>query len=355
MSTWYAKSLSEYIQIIEYIYGQQKADEKSVLWFRGLEQTDINYHLEPGIYRYISSKKEKNYINDQKTYGTLWLKEEYRYQHFVARNYDKVQNMPESMIEWQEVMQHYFSKTRLMDWSESAIVALHFALEAYVNPTEDREILYKRRHNMPVIWTLNPVKLNNTVYNCFVNNDQLIKNVMEEIPEIDVNEIIKEIKQNKRWYFELENSGWNAGVNGLLSLSGLESLRKSYGGALKQAVANRGFNPFFYLLLRYYSDGLGVKVRDLTPLAIIHPHHSARIHEQKGAFTVFPYYYEDDMDQKRMNPFAMEFMPLCKDCLEKIMIMDANGIAKQLKGIGVRRSHIYPEMEVVTKDFENMK
>lgn len=353
MSTWYAKSLNEYIHIIECILGQQEADEKSVLWFRGLEQTDISYHLEPSIYRYISSGKETNHMNGQKTYGTLRLKEEYRYQHFVARNYDKVQNMPESMIEWQEVMQHYFSKTRLMDWSESAIVALNFALEAYVNPTEDREVLYKRRHNMPVIWVLNPVRLNKVVYNCFVSNDQLIKSAMDGIAAID--DIIKEIKDQPQWYFELENNGGNIGVNGLLSLSGLEFLRTSYGGALKQAVENRSFNPFFYLLLRYYSDGLGVKVGDLTPLAIIHPHHSARIHEQKGAFTVFPYYYDDTVAERKATPFAMEHMPLCKSCLEKIMIMDAAAMAKQLKGIGVKRSHIYPEMEVVTKDFENMK
>lgn len=353
MSTWYAKSLNEYIQIVEYILGRQKQEEKSVLWFRGIEQTDIDYRLEPSIYRYISSGKEKNHMNDQKTYGTLWLKEEYRYQHFAARNYDKVQNMPESMIEWQEMMQHYFSKTRLMDWSESAIIALNFALEAYVNPIEDREILYKRRHNMPVIWVLNPVKLNQAVYKCFAENDALVKKAMTGISKID--DIIREIKKRKEWYFELENDGGNAGVNGLLSLSGLEFLRKSYKGSLEQAVENGSFNPFFYLLLRYYADGLGVKVGDLTPLAIIHPHHSARIHEQKGAFTIFPYYYDDNADGRKSNPFAMEFMPLCKPCLEKIMIMDAGGMAEQLKGIGVRRSHIYPEMEVVAKDFENMK
>lgn len=348
MGTWYVKNLNEYIQVINCIYNEQKS---SFLWFRGHEQTASYYYLEPNIYRNISLGKEQNNINDQSTYGTLWLKEDYRYQHFAARNYDKIQHMPESMIEWQEVMQHYFSKTRLMDWSESATVALTFALEAYINPVEDHEILYKRRNNLPVLWVLNPIKLNNIVYDCFENNSLLITQAMTGIKS--VKEIINDITNHKELYFSLEHVG-NVGVNGLVSLSGLEFLRRSYGESLRQAVETRSFNPFFYLLLRYYSDGLAVHVKDLAPLAIIHPYHSERIHEQRGAFTVFPYYRETG-EKGRCSPFAMEFMPLCKSCLEKIEILDANETAKQLKEIGIRRSQLYPEMEVVTKDFEYLK
>lgn len=348
MGTWYVRNLNEYIQIINCIYNKQKS---SFLWFRGHEQTASYYYLEPNIYRNISIGKEKNNINTQNTYGTLWLKEDYRYQHFAARNYDKIQHIPESMIEWQEVMQHYFSKTRLMDWSESATVALTFALEAYINPVEDHEILYKRRNNSPVLWVLNPIRLNNIVYNCFKNNSLLITRAMTGIKS--VKEIISEIAQHEEWYFSLEHAG-NVGVNGLVSLSGLEFLRRSYGESLIQAVETRSFNPFFYLLLRYYSDGLGVRVKDLAPLAIIHPYHSERIHEQRGAFTVFPY-YNDTVEKGRCCPFAMEFMPLCKSCLEKIVILDANETTKQLKEIGIKRSQLYPEMEIVTKDFEYMK
>ena len=311
------------------------------------------YYLEPNIYRNISSGKENNQRNKEKTYGTLWLKEEYRYQHFAARNYDKIQNMPDSMIEWQEVMQHYFSKTRLMDWSESAIVALNFALEAYINPLEDHEILYKRRHNAPVIWVLNPVELNRKVYECFKKRNYLISDAMKGVKKKFINNIINEIKNHEELYFLLNNDG-NAGVNGLVSLSGLEFLRKAYSGSMKDAIKNNSFNPFFYLILRYYSDGLAVHTDELTPLAIIHPHHTMRIHEQKGAFTVFPYYYISKKSSK-VHPYAMELMPLCKPCLEKIVIMDSDGMAEQLKEIGVKRSHLYPEMEIVTKDFEYMK
>lgn len=357
MSRWYARSLQEYIEMINHISEHQKDEKRRYpLWFRGHEQTDVYYYLDPGIYRDFYAAKEKNLLDDGNAYGTLWLKEEYRYQHFVARNYDKVAAMPESYIEWQEVMQHYFSKTRLMDWSESAVVALSFALEAYINPSGDHEVKYKRRHNSPVVWVLNPIKLNKIVYQCFADDIELVKEAVKDIGKIDADEMRRKIEEHEELYFSLDDSA-NGGVNGLVSLSGLEELRRSKGGTLQEALVNGSLNPFFYLLLRYYSEGLGVEVKKLPPLAIIHPQHSVRIHEQKGAFTIFPY-YSDDGKSKLMtgvSPYAMEYMPLCRDCLEEIILADAWCIAEELKAIGVRRSNLYPEMENVTKDFEYIK
>ena len=56
----------------------------------------------------------------------------------------------------------------------------------------------------------------------------------------------------------------------------------------------------------------------------------------------------------KISPYAMEYMN-CQDCLEEIILADAWSIADELRDIGVRRSHLYPEMENVTKDFENRR
>lgn len=353
MTTWYAKNLQDYIEIITRISSKEK--KKYPLWFRGQEKA--NYILEPSIYRNFSNGKEGNDINSDKGYGTLWLKEEYRYQHFVARTYDKVASDPESVIEWQEIMQHHFAKTRLMDWSESAVVALNFALEAYMNPSEDHELNYKRRNNSPVVWVLNPIKLNEKVYECFEQSELLIRGGLRDFEDAQQDKIVGEIQNNKNNYFLL-NDSVNAGVNGLVSLSGLESLRKAQGNSLKTSLENGNFNPFFYLLLRYYSDGIGVNVNQLPPLAIIHPYHTMRIHDQKGAFTIFPYYNDavTYIHQKtRVSPYAMENMLLCKGCLDKIILENVWDIKEQLKEMGVRRSHLYPELEPIAKEFEDMK
>lgn len=354
MKIWHARNFQEYIEIIGLISQRKKDTRKYPLWFRGHEKN--SFYLEPGIYRNFSLRKEKNWFNTEKTYGTLWLKEEYRFQHFVARNYDKVPTMPESLVEWQEIMQHYFSKTRLMDWSESAVVAATFALEAYIDPQQDHEIQYRRRHNSPVVWILNPIKLNMKVYECFEKKEDLITAGLNGFSKSEIDNVKALIKGGRDSYFLLDN-GTNGGINGLVSMSGLESLRKSYGGNLKDAVKRGNFNPFFYLLLCYYSDGLGVGVDELPPLAIIHPHHTPRIHEQKGAFTIFPYYEEKGNNRcsnGQVSPFAMEYMPQCTECLDKIVLLNPQHTAEELKEMGMRRSHLYPEMEIVTKDFENI-
>ena len=271
----------------------------------------------------------------------------------MARNFEKVSAMPESLIEWQEVMQHYLSKTRLMDWSESAIVALGFALEAYINPVEDHETLYRRKNDSPVVWTLNPIGLNNAVYESIQKKDMVYK-ALPKVKKKLKNQIVDSLQKNKATYFELDNSV-NSGVNGMISLSGVEAMRKYQGAEITENVLTQRFNPFFYLLLRYYSDGVGVKVDELPPLAIIHPYHSQRIHEQKGAFTIFPYYIEKPKPNLYASPFAMENMGKTNKYLDKIVIMDPVKVAEELKGIGMRRSHLYPEMDVVSTDFENFK
>lgn len=354
----YARNIQEYMSAIDDIgimYEKNKV-ESDILWFRGHEQTGRHYYLEPGIYREIGSGKERNLLNSHKTYGTLWLKEEKRYQYFAARNYDKISMMPDSLIEWQEIMQHYGSKTRLMDWSESALQALAFSLEAFINPSEDQNVLHKKRYNMPVVWVLNPVELNKRVYHCFKNDSNLVHRACRDMDPQVFNSIFTELnqKQSKDYYWELEQK-YNFGVYGLVSLSGLEKLRQSYGERLYSAVRDRSFNPFFYLLLRFYSDGIGVSVDTLPPLAIIHPYHSARIHEQKGAFTVFPYYEGGQPGIMQTSPYAMEYMTLCSGCLDEIEILDPDRIAKQLLKMGMRQYHMYPEMDFVAREQEKTK
>lgn len=115
--------------------------------FGGLFETYTFYNLEPNIFR--GAKYEYNPLQ---TYSNNHLREEYRYQHFMARNYDKTDYRgPHSIFEWQEVMQHFFSKTRLMDWSESLFAALEFALEAYLIPYSNREIIEKRHKLQPTL------------------------------------------------------------------------------------------------------------------------------------------------------------------------------------------------------------
>ena len=171
---WYAESLAEYYEHIatigrfinerECTQDKEYNEDRAVLWFRGHEYRYFN--LIPNLFRGTECK-----YNSVNTYSSNHLREDYRFQQFMARNYDKLDPVPNSVIEWQQVMQHYFTKTRLMDWSESAEIAISFALESYLNPLADEELNKKRMNASPVVWILEPLKLNDCVYNMLLQEE----------------------------------------------------------------------------------------------------------------------------------------------------------------------------------------
>lgn len=365
----YAESLAEVYQHIDEIAKEierQKRDkegenEKAAVhprfWFRGHAKEFFN--LNPTIYRAFDGECNRN-----KTYTTSVLREEYRFQSFMARNYDKLTyRMPQSVIEWQEVMQHYFVKTRLMDWSESLTIALEFALEDYIKPINDLEVQERRRTSSPAIWILTPDELNQEVYNSFAHaNLRLINKALK----INGGNILLAKKIQKELLYEAETGLYynlareeEGNMNFLVSLSSLELLRNAYKGREWEALQNFEMNPFFYLLLRYYSDGLPVDYNMIPPLAIIHPYHSERIRIQKGVFTVFPHYILDKrMDDMKQTfgdiPIGMEYMDKCIPFLHKIQILNPQRVSSDLMRTGARRGNLYPDIQIASQDMENV-
>jgi len=108
-------------------------------WFRG--QPSASFQLLPSKYR----EPNQNLIEidcrfDFRTLG-------YPFLEGVARE-------PKSEWEWYFLMQHFGLPTRLLDWSESALVALYFAL---IDPPG------KRPKDNPVVWMLDPWAVNDLI------------------------------------------------------------------------------------------------------------------------------------------------------------------------------------------------
>lgn len=352
---YYADSLEDVLNCVDKISEKYKGkEENDLLWFRGHEYT--HYNLEPNIFR-----KAKYTYNFQKTYSNNHLREQYRYQHFMARNFDKTDyREPHSVFEWQEIMQHFFSKTRLMDWSESLFTGLEFALEAFLIPYKDSEIS-RRRHSMqPVLWVLQPNKLNNQVYDSLLEKDcDLLRETLRDIDLTTMKYIGDELKNRKNIYFSSEEKG-ERNFEGIVSLTALEDLRRFYLGREEEALKNGELNPFFYILLRIYSDGIPVNCGTIPPLAIIHPYHSHRIRAQKGVFTVSPYYILGEYEKKiqelnvGFSPMAMEYMSKCQSCLYEIRLTNPQKIAGQMRRIGFKSSDLYPDSQRAAQDMENL-
>lgn len=362
IDTRYAESLPEIYDhindICNKIKKQSSKKDRPLLWFRGQEYE--HYNLEPNLFR--GSRYE---YNKDETYSLNHLREEYRFQNFMSRNFDKIDvRMPQTMIEWQEIMQHYGTKTRLMDWSESLTVALGFALEAFIKPIQDLEVKEHRRTATPVLWILDPVEMNKEVYRAIAHAPvSVIEKVLDVGPKSErrglANEIRAElqVQEASGIYFNLDQKD-EKNMNVMISLSSLEMLRRAYVGREFEALKKKEMNPFFYLLLRYFSDGVPVGQDIIPPLSIIHPYHSPRIKGQRGVFTVFPYYVLN-RQQIRMNqivgkslPISMEYMERCKPQIHKILILNPENVAGELMATGVRRGNLYPDMQSVSQDME---
>lgn len=348
---YYAQSLEEVIECITDIQNSfSKNNGNKMIWFRGHEYT--YYNLEPNIFRNVNYS-----YNDQKTYSNNHLREDYRYQHFMARNFDKTDyRQPRSVFEWQEVMQHFFAKTRLMDWSENLFSSLEFALEAFMIPYKNLEIANRRQKAQPALWVLQPQKLNSMIYETIKSGQmgESINNIFADFEQKTIDGIIRELDKKSHIYFSLNNEDK---FDGIVSLTALEDLKHSYDGREKRAVETYEFNPFFYILLRIYADGIPVEWGTVPPLAIIHPYHSERIKAQKGVFTVFPYYIieadEEYLKSMGFNPIAMEYMDKCQGCLCEIQMLNPEKIAEQLRSIGYKDSDLYPDSQRTAQEMEN--
>lgn len=126
-------SISTYLDAISEIL-----QTKNKLWYRGQSKDNSEkYKLLPSCYR---DSLTDDFENDF-------------YMKFKAKAVPFLERTPQTFWEWLFIMQHHGVPTRLLDWSEDALIALMFAIEK--RSTQDDSELDA------VVWCLNPIGLNN--------------------------------------------------------------------------------------------------------------------------------------------------------------------------------------------------
>jgi hypothetical protein len=133
-------TISSFVEWVEKIGEQFTTPEGyEAPWFRGVG--DSKHPLIPSLYR--SDAGREKLADDE-------LRNEFsrRALPLVA------ERAPRDDWEWYFLMQHYRAPTRLLDWTDSALVALYFALTSWAPQRPgDRPV-------KPAVWALNPWSLN---------------------------------------------------------------------------------------------------------------------------------------------------------------------------------------------------
>ncbi|MGH7468220.1 MAG: FRG domain-containing protein [Longimicrobiales bacterium] len=114
-------------------------------WFRG--HGDAQWSLEPGWYRpgMQASGLGADYYNE----GTLL-------EQFKLRAPTYLERQPASDWEWLFLMQHYGLPTRLLDWTESSLIALYFAVRDHPG------------NGSAAVWVMSPWWLNRETFQDYV-------------------------------------------------------------------------------------------------------------------------------------------------------------------------------------------
>ena len=314
-----------------------------ILWFRGHERYD--YKLRPNIQR-----KTSGILGPVQTYNQLLLRENVRSALVSARVTHLVDRDYLNSIDWQVLTEHYGSKTRLLDWSESLNVALTFALEPHISNPQDKRFSQRILEGVaPHIWVLNPVLLNMKVYEQIAADGDLVANALNDLDSITpayVAKILEYLKKGINNY--LLDSEY--ALSGIVSLYAIENMRINVGSRLKRLLERDEFNPFLYLAARIYIDRLKCG-NYVPPIAILHPYHSTRIEKQRGTFSVFAM-PPVDASGKTEETLAFEDFKNLRDCLFKIELGDVRHLASEMLHIGQTRAELYPELQTYAEELE---
>lgn len=135
-------SFKEYISYIEILQNKSRGP----LWYRGCGKT--SYELKPSLYRHVGSSTIEDYMHLEADIIS----------RFKQRSIPFHNRAMSDSWECLFFMQHFGVPTRLLDWSESPLMALFFAV------TSAKHILNKQGkvvfHTDATIWVLDTIKWN---------------------------------------------------------------------------------------------------------------------------------------------------------------------------------------------------
>jgi hypothetical protein len=132
------RSIEELVSTVRELRKQWKLRKHQELWFRAEDALHRNTHLQPGLYRTKEGTVRKSVTKLLEIENELY--EEFRRCEPQLSGV----NTNGDYEEWDSyfLMQHHGVPTRLLDWSDGALIALHFAIREKPVPPKSGSIIY---------------------------------------------------------------------------------------------------------------------------------------------------------------------------------------------------------------------
>jgi hypothetical protein len=138
MKTKTANSLGKYLSVVANVRQQWRIPKHLELWFRAEDLRHNSTRLQPGVYRSRNSGKRKALDKLLEIDNDL-------YKEF-GRCATQLSTPDANAIEdeWDSyfLMQHHGVPTRLLDWSDGSLIALHFAISKKKRLPESGSVIY---------------------------------------------------------------------------------------------------------------------------------------------------------------------------------------------------------------------
>lgn len=133
-----ARSLGEYHSTVRRIRKDWRVPKHKELWFRAEDSLYRKTHLQPGLYR--PSRR-----GVRKSVHKLLELENDLYEEF-GRCKTQLSEIKDDKSEWEWdyyfLMQHYGVPTRILDWTDGSLIALHFAIRKKPRLPRSASIVY---------------------------------------------------------------------------------------------------------------------------------------------------------------------------------------------------------------------
>lgn len=350
----HVRSLEELLFYLQDCEKKMKGDnEKEPIWFRGQSKKD--YKLVPSVMRNYDKTKRLKYKS---------LRE---YQQFEFEEFkycaDGVPEIPSgvrfTLSDYIALMQHYFIATSFLDWSENAFSALYFALEDYFEKKGSLEDVS--------LYLLKPVKYNGLCREVIGKRRMQLKKARETASSEEsdgrkktfADWLVKNVPGPEKWIDSIIPN---------LSTKPNEEKFASY------LLGNMKFDRKFEEWSKNpdYEKLADINTNLCLPVAIRTSRLNTRIRMQSGSFVAFNLYTppllskhgnkennhafdhvsleeiqrkmleEPVFDQERDNIFLYK-ITIDHCCCSVVM--------EWLRGMGIARSSVYPELELLKERF----